>query len=109
VVGAVRIHEAEPGVWWGSRLAVAPAFRRVGGLGAGLIRVAVGSARDMGCRRFYAHVQVQNQGLFERLHWRTLEPVELLGRPHWLMQADLEAYAAIAAPDQGITVRKQAA
>ena len=28
VVGTVRIHEAEPGVWWGSRLAVHAAYRR---------------------------------------------------------------------------------
>ena len=29
VVGTVRIHEAEPGVWWGSRLAVAASYRRI--------------------------------------------------------------------------------
>src|SRR6516225_7684662 len=37
VVGTVRIHEAEPGVWWGSRLAVAAAYRRIGALGASLV------------------------------------------------------------------------
>ncbi len=44
VVGTVRIHEAERGIWWGSRLAVAADHRRVGALGASLIRLAVSSA-----------------------------------------------------------------
>ena len=60
VVGTVRIHQAEPGVWWGSRLAVAPDYRRIGALGAGLIRLAVSSAHARGCTRFLAHVQSQN-------------------------------------------------
>ena len=30
--------------------------------------------------------------LFRRLHWRTLEEVELHGRPHHVMQADLDFY-----------------
>src|SRR6516225_1682274 len=55
VVGTVRIHEAEPGVWWGSRLAVAADYRRIGALGTSLIRLAVGAAHGRGCRRFYAH------------------------------------------------------
>jgi hypothetical protein len=41
VVGTVRIHEAEPGLWWGSRLAVHAAFRHHGRIGATLIRLAV--------------------------------------------------------------------
>jgi putative N-acetyltransferase (TIGR04045 family) len=109
VVGVVRIHQDEPAVWWGSRLAVAHDFRRVGALGASLIKVAVGSAKGLGCQRFYAHVQAQNRTLFERLHWRALEPVALCGRPHWLMQADLGRYAVIEAPDLGIDVRRLAA
>src|SRR5213592_2133824 len=32
VVGTVRIHQPEPGVWWGSRLAVHAAFRSQGHL-----------------------------------------------------------------------------
>ncbi len=109
VVGAVRIHEERPGVWWGSRLAVDPGFRRVGALGAGLIRVAVGSARGLGCREFFAHVQAQNRPLFERLSWAPLNELELRGRPHWLMQADLNAYPVIAAPAVGLAVRARAA
>lgn len=109
VVGAVRIHDEGSATWWGSRLAVAERFRRVGALGSGLIRVAVGSAKGMGCQRFYAHVQAQNQALFQRLHWRTLEALELRGRPHWLMQADLDFYPVVAAPERGLALRRQAA
>src|SRR2546425_8158840 len=40
VVGTVRIHETEPGIWYGSRLAVAHSARRIGSVGSGLIRLA---------------------------------------------------------------------
>ncbi len=60
VVGTVRIHEEAPGLWWGSRLAVERNFRRVGAIGATLIRLAVSSAHAMGCKTFLAHVQAQN-------------------------------------------------
>ena len=110
VVGTVRIHEAEPGVWWGSRLAVAAGYRRIGALGSSLIRLAVGSAHARGCRRFYAHVQSQNALLFRRLHWRTIEEVELRGRPHHFMQADLAHYPPIAHPEVGfLSLPKRAA
>jgi putative N-acetyltransferase (TIGR04045 family) len=102
VVGTVRIHEAEPGVWWGSRLAVAAEYRRIGALGSALIRLAVCSANARGCRRFYAHVQSQNALLFRRLHWRTIEETELRGRPHHFMQADLAHYPPIADPEVGL-------
>ncbi len=92
VVGTVRIHEAQPGVWWGSRLAVAAPYRRIGDIGAGLIRFAVSSARAKGCVRFLANVQSQNAPLFHKMHWRTLEELEILGRPHHHMQADLSKY-----------------
>jgi putative N-acetyltransferase (TIGR04045 family) len=94
VVGAVRIHEAEPGLWWGSRLAVAAAHRRVGRLGAELIRLAVCTANARGCHTFLAHVQLQNVALFRRLHWDSIEPVSLHGRPHHVMRASLPHYAA---------------
>jgi putative N-acetyltransferase (TIGR04045 family) len=92
VVGTVRIHEAEPGLWYGSRLTVDRDFRRQAGLGAGLINLAVGTAHARGCLRFLAHVQAQNVPMFERLHWRSLAPLELHRRPHHLMQADLAHY-----------------
>ena len=60
VVGTVRIHEEEPGLWFGSRLAVDTAFRKQGQLGATLIRLAVSSARAQGCTTFLEHVQSQN-------------------------------------------------
>jgi len=109
VVGSVRIHPEAPGVWWGSRLAVAQRFRKVAGLGAGLIRLAVGSARGLGCRAFYAHVQAQNRPLFERLHWEPLQEIELRGWPHWLMRADLGQYPVIAAPELGVPLCARAA
>jgi putative N-acetyltransferase (TIGR04045 family) len=110
VVGTVRIHEAEPGVWWGSRLAVAADYRRIGALGSSLIRLAVCSAHARGCRRFYAHVQSQNALLFQRLHWRTIEETELRGRPHHFMQADLAHYPPIADPEVGfLSLPKRAA
>lgn len=103
VVGTVRIHEPEPGLWMGSRLAVASDHRRIGALGAALIRVAVSSAHARGCRRFIAHVQSQNAPMFARLHWRTLDEVELHGRPHHLMQADLDHYPPLLDAVAGIT------
>jgi len=110
VVGVVRIDEREPGLWWGSRLAVDPDFRRVrnvgfgpfaneqprfnglGALGAGLIYKAVSTANRIGCKTFLATVQEQNARFFSRLHWRTLDRVEVHGRPHYLMQAELTYY-----------------
>ncbi len=109
VVGTVRIHEAEPGLWWGSRLAVARDFRRIGALGAGLIQLAVGSAHACGCKRFLAHVQSQNAMLFQKMHWTILEEVELHGRPHFRMAADLAHYPPIERPDVGFLAMRKAA
>jgi hypothetical protein len=94
-------HEAEAGVWWGSRLAVAAPYRRIGALGTALIKLAVSSAHARGCTRFLAHVQAQNAPLFHRLHWRTLEEIELLGHPHHKMEADLAFYPPFASPELG--------
>jgi len=105
VVGTVRIHEEEPGVWWGSRLAVASAFRCVGRIGATLIRLAVSSAHARGCKTFLAHVQSQNVPLFERLHWRSVREEALHGRRHHLMQADLNHYPPYATPYIGFVAR----
>lgn len=101
VVGTVRIHEPEPGVWWGSRLAVAPDWRRVGKLGSELIRLAVGTARARGAVVFHAHVQRQNVPLFRRLHWTMTAEVDLHGRPHAHMLASLVHYAPIPDPATG--------
>ncbi len=104
-VGTVRIHEAEEGVWWGSRLAVHAAFRQHGRLGATLIRLAVGSAHARGCHTFLAHVQQQNVAMFERLHWQALKPETLHRRPHSLMRADLAHYPPCLDPYTGLVTR----
>jgi putative N-acetyltransferase (TIGR04045 family) len=92
VVGVVRIWEQEPGHWWGGRLGTHPAHRGDRTIGPALVRLAVGTACRRGCRRFCATVQIGNVSLFERLHWRTLALVEVRGRPHALMEADLSHY-----------------
>ncbi|MDB5641443.1 MAG: family N-acetyltransferase [Hyphomicrobiales bacterium] len=110
VVGTVRIHEEEPGVWWGSRLAVDQEHRRIGALGATLIRLAVSSAHAMGCRTFLAHVQAQNELLFRRLRWTSLETFDIHGRPHIKMQADLSYYPPCFSPELGfVALPKKAA
>lgn len=97
VVGTVRIHEHGDGLWRGSRLAVAPGYRRMARLGSALIRMAVGSAHARGCTRFLATVQQANIAFFESLHWQLLDTVDVCGRPHGLMQADLAYYPPRAA------------
>lgn len=110
VVGVVRIHEHAPGIWWGSRLAVSRALRRrtrlslavtvrnhqppdcATSIGAGLIYKAVSTARALGCRQFDAHVQQQNAPFFRRMHWTPLVDLELHGRPHVHMRANLQHY-----------------
>lgn len=103
VVGTVRIHEdpAQPGAWWGSRLAVHPSFRHVGRLGATLIRLAVGMAHAQGAVEFWAHVQQQNVPLFTKLNWDLHGEQLLHGRPHGLMQASLAHYPPCMTPEWG--------
>jgi putative N-acetyltransferase (TIGR04045 family) len=107
VVGTVRIHEEQPGVWYGSRLAVHAAFRRHGKVGATLIRLAVSSAHALGCTTFLAHVQSQNVPLFRRLHWDVLSEETLCGRPHHLMQARLDHYPPCATPASGFVTQSR--
>jgi putative N-acetyltransferase (TIGR04045 family) len=94
VVGVVRIYEEGRGVWFGGRLGVARPYRRVGAVGTALITEAVSTAHAWGCSRFLATVQAANARYFEHHHFRRLEAVEILGRPHFLMQADLAHYPA---------------
>jgi len=108
VVGTVRIHEASPGVWWGSRLAVHPSFRHMGRLGATLIRLAVGLAHAQGAQVFWAHVQAANVPLFEKLHWHTHGARALHGRPHALMSAELAHYPPCMQPEWGYLTLPQA-
>ena len=92
VVGVVRIYEQEPRLWYGGRLGVHADYRRVGRIGKGLIQKAVTTANQWGCDRFLATVQVQNVRFFRRLHWESLQEIEICGQPHHLMEADLAAY-----------------
>lgn len=110
VVGTVRIHQPEPGLWWGSRLAVARPYRRHGALGAALIRLAVGTANREGAHRFLAHVQAPNVPLFVHLGWRPLGGEILHGLPHERMEADLGRFPPQAADGIGwyATVREAA-
>jgi putative N-acetyltransferase (TIGR04045 family) len=95
IIGTVRIHQPEPGLWWGSRLAVAKPYRRIGGLGPALIKLAVGTARFQGAQIFLAHVQAQNRQLFEAMDWQVQDSKTIHGIAHFLMQADLSAYHPI--------------
>ncbi|MCP1243336.1 histone acetyltransferase [Acetobacter lambici] len=94
VVGAVRIHEGEPGVWRGSRLAVHADHRKLGRIGGELIRMAVSTAHGLGAMQFLAQVQEQNVLFFRRLHWKSLGVITLHGLPHHDMEADLSRYPA---------------
>jgi len=94
VVGVVRIYPEGSDTWFGGRLGVARAYRRVGAVGTALITEAVATAHAWGCKRFLATVQEANARYFERHHFRRLEALSLLGRPHCLMQAELEWYPA---------------
>ena len=103
------MNHSDSGLWWGSRLAVHPAFRSHSRLGATLIRLAVSSSHARGCRIFLAHVQAQNQPLFEKLHWQALREETLHGRPHVLMQADLAHYPPCLDPITGFVTSSHAA
>ncbi len=107
VVGVVRIYRAScldgarriaetagEDTWLGGRLGVARAYRRVGAVGTALITEAVSTARGLGCQRFLATVQEANARYFEHHHFRRVRALELLGRPHVLMQAELQRYPA---------------
>lgn len=107
VVGTVRIHEEAPGLWYGSRLAVDPAFRSQGHLGAMLIKLAVSSAHALGCEQFLARVQAQNELLFRRLHWERIGEEMILGREHVIMEAQLAHYPPCHDPRSGFVLRSR--
>ena len=93
VVGVVRIVETEPRLWYGGRLGVHRDFRCHNQIGKGLIWKAVTTANGWGCDRFLATVQIQNVRFFRRLHWISVDELEIRGIRHHLMQADLAYYA----------------
>jgi putative N-acetyltransferase (TIGR04045 family) len=92
VVGVVRIVEPQPRVWYGGRLGVHREFRRHNQIGKGLIWKAVTTAHGWGCDRFLATVQIQNVRFFQRLHWSSIDELEIKGIRHHLMEADLSYY-----------------
>ncbi len=95
VVGAVRIYQVDDEIhnlWFGGRLCVARAYRGHQSIGKALINEAVSRAKDLGCTRFLANVQPQNESYFRSVHWQTLGVIEVAGRPHVRMQAELEHY-----------------
>ncbi|WP_411874661.1 MSMEG_0567/Sll0786 family nitrogen starvation N-acetyltransferase [Vulcanococcus limneticus] len=92
VVGVVRIVEQRPRIWYGGRLGVHAEFRRHNQIGKGLIWKAVTTAHGWGCDRFLATVQIQNVRFFQRLHWSSIDELEIKGIRHHLMEADLSYY-----------------
>jgi putative N-acetyltransferase (TIGR04045 family) len=91
-VGVVRIVEQSPRLWYGGRLGVHHAFRRHNQIGKGLIWKAVTTANGWGCDRFLATVQIQNVRFFQRLHWSSIDELEIQGIRHHLMEAELPYY-----------------
>jgi putative N-acetyltransferase (TIGR04045 family) len=73
-------------------LCVARAYRGHQSIGKALINEAVSRAKDSGCTRFLANVQPQNETYFRSVHWQTRGTIEVAGRPHVRMQAELEHY-----------------
>ena len=106
VVGTVRIHDEGKHVWWGSRLAVDRQYRTHSGLGSALIKLAVGSANGLGCKTFLAQVQKQNETLFERLGWQSCYELEVRGRKHVMMQADLNKFPPNLDPSSGFALQE---
>ena len=98
VVGVVRIYEISPRVWYGGRLGTHPDFRRGWRIGKGLINKAVTTANTWGCDQFLATVQEQNVRFFQRLHWGSLEEIEIRGLAHHRMEAELAFYPATDQP-----------
>jgi putative N-acetyltransferase (TIGR04045 family) len=89
--GAVRLYPlAEPGWWKGDRLAVLSPYRRHG-IGAPLVRFAVGTASRLGGFVMVAQIQPANVAFFERLGWyRVGDPAPYVGRLHQQMAVDLQ-------------------
>lgn len=105
VVGTVRIHHDGDNVWRGSRLAIDPIFRGQGGIGASLIRLAVGSANALGCTQFLAQVQKSNERLFRRLNWQSHYELILHNMLHVVMEADLSCFPPVYQPSSGFVIK----
>src|SRR5262249_14940429 len=97
VIGGVRVWQEAPGCWRGGRLVMDPEHRGAPGGAQGLVRLALATPGRPGCASFRAPVQVRNVPLFQRLGWRELERIDLLGAPHAVMAADLTRFESLAA------------
>lgn len=95
VIGAVRIFREGKYTWWGGRLCVNPLYRHHRAIGKALINAAVSTAKNLGCKRFLATVQQQNESYFQKLHWHSEQNIQVANIPHVLMQADLAHYPLI--------------
>lgn len=118
VLGGVRLGPAVEGRdigWWtGSRLVVAPAARRAGGIGPALVRAACTEALRRGVLRFEATVQKSNAALFRRLGWERWAPasdpadgdLKISGMPHvrmrWPITRAADLLAATKTPLGGL-------
>jgi putative N-acetyltransferase (TIGR04045 family) len=102
VVGVVRILEEKAGIWYGGRLGVNDSYRRQNQIGKGLIWKAVTTAHGWGAQRLLATVQLQNVRFFERLHWHSLESMDIRGVRHHLMEADLAYYQPVSQRRPGL-------
>jgi putative N-acetyltransferase (TIGR04045 family) len=91
IVGTVRFFPVNKnGHWIGGRLAVRKGYRNTGA-GELLVREAMQYVKNQGCNKFTAHIQLENVPFFSRLGWKAVGPVkEYFGKPHQLMEADLE-------------------
>jgi putative N-acetyltransferase (TIGR04045 family) len=89
--GAVRLFPLDDAAkhWQGDRLAVLPGLR-TNGLGAPLVRYAVGLAGERGGEVMVAHIQLPNVVFFLRLGWSRTGAVETYaGLPHQPMSIAL--------------------
>lgn len=91
IIGTVRLFPVnKDGHWVGGRLAVKREFRNTGA-GELLVREAIKWVKRKGCKKFTAHIQVENVPFFSRLGWKAVEPAkDYFGKPHQLMEANLE-------------------
>ena len=86
--------------WFGGRLGVAHAYRRVCAVGTALITEAVSTAHSRGCQRFLATVQEANARYFEREGAAVVIPDAELSAPRLAQEvggllADPERLAAM--------------
>lgn len=87
ICGTVRLYPqpGTPGRWQGDRLAVLAGHRHLG-LGAPLVRFAVGAAGMHGGREMEAYIQPGNVAFFRWLGWHPAGPLaEYAGIPHQRM------------------------